>query len=276
MQTAAEEALGVVFQKLKAGSKAQGAIVVMSRDGAVRAMVGGRDNGFAGSFNRATQALRQTGSSFKPFVYAAALESGFRYDSIVEDAPVTIQTPSGPWTPKNYTRDHLGQITLTHALAKSINTVAVKVSEEIGRERVRAVATDFGISNNIPAVPSLALGAAESTLLEMTGAYAGILNSGVSAAPYGLIELTMQGDAEPLLSKDSNAGLRVINDKAAQQLTYMMHQVVKVGTGRRADLGTRQAAVKRAPPTAHAMLGLSGSRRITWRVFGWGMMTIPN
>ena len=244
IQKSAEEALDIVFQKLKAGSKAQGAIVVMSRDGAVRAMVGGRKTGLAGSFNRATQALRQTGSAFKPFVYAAALESGFRFDSIVRDEPVNIPTPSGPWEPKNYNRRFEGDVTLTYALAKSINTVAVKVSEETGRERVRAVATDLGITTPIPLVPAMALGAGESTLLEMTGAYAGILNGGVSARPYALKSLTMQGDQEPLLTHEEGQGLRVINSEAANQLTYMMHQVVKQGTGGRADLGERQAAGK--------------------------------
>ena len=129
-------------------------------------------------------------------------------------------------------------------MAKSINTVAVKVSEETGRERVRAVATDLGITTPIPLVPAMALGAGESTLLEMTGAYAGILNGGVSARPYALKSLTMQGDQEPLLTHEEGQGLRVINSEAANQLTYMMHQVVKQGTGGRADLGERQAAGK--------------------------------
>lgn len=244
IQKAAEDALDVVFQKLKAGSKAQGAIVVMSRDGAVRAMVGGRKTGLAGSFNRATQALRQTGSAFKPFVYAAALESGFRYDSVVADEPVKIKTPSGPWEPKNYTRRFEGDVTLTYAFQKSINTVAVKVSEETGRERVRALATDFGITTEIPLVPAMALGAGESTLLEMTGAYAGILNGGVAAKPYALTSLTMQGDAEPLLTHEAGQGLRVINPSAASQLTYMMNKVVTDGTGARANLGAREAAGK--------------------------------
>jgi 1A family penicillin-binding protein len=244
IQRSAEEALEVVFQKLKAGSEAQGAIVVMSRDGAVRAMVGGRKTGLAGSFNRATQALRQTGSAFKPFVYAAALETGLRYDSIVTDEPISISTPSGPYSPQNYNRKFEGDVTLTHALAKSTNIVAVKLSEQIGRARVQAVATDFGITNEIPLVPSMALGAGESTLLEMTGAFAGILNQGVAARPYGLSALTIQGESDPLLQNDPNTGLRVINESAANQLTYMMNQVVKDGTGRRADLGDRQAAGK--------------------------------
>lgn len=244
IQRSAEEAFDVIFQKLKDGSDVQGAIVVMSRDGAVRAMVGGRKTGLAGSFNRATQALRQTGSAFKPFVYAAALESGFRYDSIVVDEPVSISTSSGPWQPKNYNRRYEGEVDLTYALKKSINTVAVKVSEETGRERVRALAADFGITTEIPLVPAMALGAGESTLLEMTGAYAGFLNQGVSAKPYGLTSLTMQGDSEPLLRHEADQGLRVINPDAASQLTYMMNQVVESGTGRRANLGERQAAGK--------------------------------
>lgn len=246
IQRAAEQALAQVFEtRVKEGSNAEAAIVVMSADGAVRAMVGGRKTQIAGSFNRATQALRQTGSSFKPFVYAAALESGYRYDTIVEDAPITIDVPgSGPYSPKNYSREFLGPITLTEALTKSINTVAVRVSEAIGRERVRAVAQDFGIHNKIATGPALALGASESTLLEMTGAYSGILNRGRAATPYGVTEITLQGDDTPLLGKTGGTGHRVINEFAAEQLIYMMHQVVQAGTGRRANLGSRQAAGK--------------------------------
>ncbi len=246
IQRAAEQALAQVFEtRVKEGSNAEAAIVVMSADGAVRAMVGGRKTQIAGSFNRATQALRQTGSSFKPFVYAAALESGYRYDTIVEDAPITIDVPgSGPYSPKNYSREFLGPITLTEALSKSINTVAVRVSEAIGRERVRAVAQDFGINNEVAAGPALALGASESTLLEMTGAYSGILNRGRASIPYGVTEITLQGDDTPLLGKTGGAGNRVINEFAAEQLVYMMHQVVETGTGRRANLGSRQAAGK--------------------------------
>ncbi len=246
IQRAAEQALAQVFEtRVKEGSNAEAAIVVMSADGAVRAMVGGRKTQIAGSFNRATQALRQTGSSFKPFVYAAALESGYRYDTIVEDAPITIDVPgSSPYSPKNYSREFLGPITLTEALSKSINTVAVRVSEAIGRERVRAVAQDFGINNEVAAGPALALGASESTLLEMTGAYSGILNRGRASIPYGVTEITLQGDDTPLLGKTGGAGNRVINEFAAEQLVYMMHQVVETGTGRRANLGSRQAAGK--------------------------------
>ncbi len=246
IQKAAEQALGFVFEnKVKAGSKAQAAIVVMSRDGAVRAIVGGRNLGMAGGFNRATQALRQTGSSFKPFVYAAALENGFRYDSIVIDEPYTIDIPgSKPYAPNNYDRKFRGPITFTEALTGSVNVAAVKISESIGRNKVRALAQDFGIENKIASGPALALGASEATLLEMTGAYAGILNSGVSSNPYGVMSLSIQGDTTPLMGKISGAGKRVISDKSSAELIYMMNQVVEKGTGRRARLEGREAAGK--------------------------------
>jgi membrane peptidoglycan carboxypeptidase len=247
IQKAAEQGLDYIFEnKVKAGSKAQAAIVVMSRDGAVRAIVGGRNLGIAGGFNRATQALRQTGSSFKPFVYATALENGFHYDSIVIDEPYTINVPgSGPYTPKNYTRNFRGPITFTEALTGSVNVAAVKISESIGREKVRGLAQDFGIDNKIAKGPALALGASEATLLEMTGAYAGILNLGVSAKPYGVRSLTIQGDTTPLMGKSRNdSGKRVISQKAAAELIYMMYKVVEEGTGRRAKLEDREAAGK--------------------------------
>ncbi len=246
VQQAAESGLDFIFEnKVKAGSKAQAAIVVMSREGAVRAIVGGRSLEVSGGFNRATQALRQTGSSFKPFVYAAALENGFHYDSIVIDEPLTLNIPgSGEWSPKNYSRKYKGPITFTEALAGSVNTAAVRISENVGREKVRVLAQDFGIDNTIASGPALALGASESTLLEMTGAYAGILNSGVSAKPYGVMELTIQGEASPLMGKSDAGGKRVINDNAAAELVYMMNQVIEVGTGRRAKLDGREAAGK--------------------------------
>ena len=228
IQENAEQALDFVFEnKVKTGSKAQAAIVVMSRDGAVRAIVGGRNLGIAGGFNRATQALRQTGSSFKPFVYAAALENEYYYDSIVIDESYTINIPgSGPYTPKNYDRKFRGPITFTEALMGSVNVPAVKISESIGREKVRALAKDFGIEHKIAKGPALALGASEATLLEMTGAYAGILNLGVSARPYGVMSLTIQGETAPLMGKSTSPGKRVISENAASALIYMMNQVI--------------------------------------------------
>ena len=246
LQAAAEGALADIFRNnVRDGSKAQAAIVVMSADGAVRAMVGGRATQTAGEFNRATQAKRQTGSSFKPFVYAAALDLGYSPSDYVEDAPLTLYIKgSGPWSPKNYTEEYMGVVTLTTALKKSLNTAAVRISEAVGRDVVRKVAQDFGIDSDLAAGPALALGVSEASLLEMTGAYAGILNGGSAVTPYGLIDLRLQGDSEPLFGQDGGLGERVISERAARELTYMLSEVINSGTGARARLADRQAAGK--------------------------------
>ncbi len=247
IQKAAEDALQSVFDsKLKEGSETQAAIVVMSSDGAVRAMVGGRRfKGVAGQFNRAIQANRQTGSSFKPFVYATALDLGYSYADTVVDEPLTINIPgSGPWSPSNYDRQFHGRVTLTEALKRSYNIPAVKIAEFVGPEKVRAIAESFGIKGDLAQGPALALGASESTLIEMTGAYAGILNGGSSVTPYGMTELRLQGDNTVLMGQEGGMGERVITPQAAEQLIYMMNQVVESGTGTRAKLDDREAAGK--------------------------------
>ena len=254
MQTSAEEALSWIFEnKVREGSKAQAAIVVMSADGAVRAMVGGRKfKGVAGQFNRAIQAKRQTGSAFKPFVYGAALDLGYSPFDTVVDEPYCQDVPgSGRWCPTNYDRQYRGTVTMLDALTYSLNIPAVKIFERVGREAVVNIASDFGIESDLAVGPALALGTSESTLLEMTGAYAGILNGGSSVEPYGLIELSLKGDTSPLLKQEGGIGERVISQEAAQKLVYMMSEVVNRGTGTRAQLpghpvagktGTTQAA----------------------------------
>ena len=253
IQNAAEEAIQLIFEtKLKATSRAQIALVVMSSDGAVRAMVGGRETKVPGSFNRATQAFRQTGSAFKPFVYATALDLGYSPLDLVRDEPITLSIPgSGTWSPKNYSREFQGDVTLTDAFAQSLNIPAVKLSETVGRENVRNVAAGFGLTTDLAKGPAIALGASEATLLEMTGAYAGILNGGSSVTPYGLTELRLIGDDNPLMGANGGIGERIIQERAAAQLTYMMMRSVADGTGRRAQFdrweiagktGTTQAA----------------------------------
>lgn len=245
IQAAAEEALASVFaSQVRAGSAAEAAIVVMSADGAVRAMVGGRQAG-AGLFNRATQALRQTGSSFKPFVYAAALDLGMSPTDMIDDVPMCISIAgSGNWCPDNYDHEFKGRISLTQALAESRNIPAVELSELVGRESVRSIAAQFGIEGDLALGPALALGASESTLLEMTGAYAGILNGGSAVLPYGLIDLTLQGEEETLMGQTGGIRERVIREEAARQLTWMMWRVVEEGTGERARIPGWQIAGK--------------------------------
>jgi 1A family penicillin-binding protein len=259
MQAAAEAALLDVFEtQVREGSEAQAAIVVMSADGAVRAMVGGRDTQGAGLFNRAYQAMRQTGSAFKPFVYATALDLGWRFDDMILDAALTIDVPgSGPYSPVNYTGEYYGEVTLTDALRASLNTPAVRLSEEVGRDLVRTVASQFGIESDLALGPSLALGASESSLIEMTGAYAGILNGGSAVVPFGVQELRLQGDQFPLFEQESGIQERVISSSAARQLTYMMERAVADGTGRRAQLPDRPVAGK---------TGTTNSARDAWFV----------
>ena len=246
IQRAAERALKRVFdEKLSEGSKVQAAVVVMSPDGAVRAMIGGRDNTVNGTFNRATQAQRQTGSSFKPFVFAAALDMGYGPNDMVLDAPLTINVRgSGPWSPQNYTRRYQGEVTLTRALSQSLNTATIRLQEIVGRDAVRRVAQDFGFANDLASGPALGLGASESTLLNMTGAYAGIRNGGTAVRPYGLVELRIKGDDQPLIGQAGGMSQRVISQKAAGELIGMMTKVIDGGTGGRAKLAGRPAAGK--------------------------------
>ena len=246
IQDAAEAGMRKIFdEKVSKGSKAQAAVVVMSADGAVRAMVGGRDTKVTGAFNRATQAKRQTGSAFKPFVYAAAMDLGYGpLDTVLDDAYCLDVPGSGEWCPRNYTNKYNGEVTLARALRDSLNVPAVKVSESVGRDLVRRVASEFGIESDLAAGPALALGASESSLLEMSGAYAGILNGGSSVTPYGLVELRLAGDDTALMTSGGGINERVIQQEAARNLIYMMEQVVSEGTGRRAQFGGWEIAGK--------------------------------
>jgi len=211
----------------------------------VRAMVGGRETRVSGVFNRATTAKRQSGSAFKPFVYATELELGWSSNDTVMDEPLTINIPgSGPWSPKNYDKKYHGEVTLTEALRSSLNIPAVKMARAAGHENVRRVAEGFGIKSDLAQGPALALGASDTTLTAMTGAYAGILNGGSSVTPYGLVELRMQGDDDPLMTATGGIRERVISENAARELTWMMYNVATRGSGRRANLDDREVAGK--------------------------------
>lgn len=246
VQRAAESALADIFAtKVREGSKAQAAIVVMSPDGAVRAMVGGRGAQAAGSFNRATQAVRQTGSTFKPFIYAAAMEQGYGPFDTILDEQITITEPGAPpWTPRNYDNRYRGRVTLTEALAHSLNVSAVRIAESVGRERVKQVAEGFGLTGELAPGAAVALGASEASLLEMTGAYAGFLAGGRRVTPYGVLELRLQGESEPLMGASGGAGQQVISPDSAAKLVYMLNKVITEGTGGRARLPDREAAGK--------------------------------
>ena len=240
IQVAAEAAMDAVFStKVKKDSVAEAAIVVMTPDGAVRAMIGGRQPGI-GQFNRATQARRQTGSAFKPIVYAAALEAGMSPNDIVVDQPLQI----GEWSPANYDERFRGPVTLTEALVNSINTVAVRVSERAGQDRVRDLAQRMGLTTPLAPGPAIALGTSEATLLDMTGVYATVANRGRVVEPRGIREIRVRYDDEPIVRERGEPGAQVISTRTAGLLAYMMREAIERGTGRRARLPDREAAGK--------------------------------
>jgi len=208
----------------------EAALVALGHDGAVRAMVGGRDYRLS-QFNRATQARRQPGSAFKPVVYLAGLESGLRPDTVMVDRPITIDG----WSPQNYTKRHVGEVTVADGLANSINTVAVQVAERVGRDNVRDAALRLGITSPIPGHPSVALGAAEVTPLDLATAYLPFANGGRGVLPYAITEIR-DGTGEVLYRRVGGGAGRVIEPHHAAQMTAMLVRTIASGTGRAAAL----------------------------------------
>ena len=190
-------------------------------------MVGGRDFNLS-KFNRATQALRQVGSSFKPYVYTAAIDQGATPDDTILDAPVTFQTPSGPYTPHNYDDKFEGTITLRRALAQSRNIPALKVADSLGIKSVIDYARRFGITSNLPAYLPVALGAAEVTLLEQTSAFSVFPSDGVRVVPRYIIKVTDYDGR--VLEEDFPDVKDVIKERTARIMTSMLHEVVMHGT----------------------------------------------
>lgn len=232
----------------------QAAAVLMDVDGAVRAMVGGRDYG-ASQFNRATDAMRQPGSSFKPYVYAAALMNGMKPTSIVVDGPVCI----GNWCPHNYGHGYAGSMTLLMALTKSINTIAVKLSisigngnAKVGRAKIVKLAHDMGLRTPLPDTPSLPIGADEVTVLDHTAAYATFPNMGKAVTPHAILEVrTGTGDLVWRFDRDGPKPRQVMPPGIAGDMIKMMNSVVENGTGRRARLDDTAAAGKTGTTNAY-------------------------
>ncbi|HWY58452.1 MAG TPA: PBP1A family penicillin-binding protein [Terriglobales bacterium] len=214
---------------LEQDSGTQGALIAIDNAaGEIKAMVGGRDFELS-KFNRATQALRQVGSSFKPYVYTAAIDQGARPDDTILDAPVTFPTASGPYTPHNYDEKFEGTITLRRALAQSRNIPALKVADHIGIRTVIDYAHRFGITSNIPAYLPVALGAAEVTLYEQTSAFSVFPNDGVRILPR---YITKVEDYEGrVLEEDFPDVKDAISARTARIMTYMLREVVLHGTG---------------------------------------------
>lgn len=211
----------------------QAASVTMAPDGAVKAIVGGLDYE-ASQFNRATDAKRQSGSAFKPFVYLAALMNGYTPDSMVVDGPVSI----GNWAPKNYSGGYAGRVSLTSALAHSYNSVPVKLSIDIGRKSIIKTAHDMGIRGELETWPPMVLGTSALTLLDLTTGYATFAAGGKLATPYAVVEIR-KPTGDVIYSRNSQSVPRpqMAPEEKISELNSMLNAVVKQGTARKADLG---------------------------------------
>jgi penicillin-binding protein 1A len=256
VQHAAEEAIENQLRQFGRDYHAtQAATVVADLDGGIRAMVGGRDYG-ASQFNRATDAMRQPGSSFKPYVYTTALLNGYKPTSTVVDGPVCI----GNWCPQNYGHSYSGTVTLTQALTHSINVVPVKLSialggkggPKAGRAKIVEVARKFGIVTPLPDTPSLPIGADEVNVLEHAVAYATFPNKGKAVTPHAILEVrTGAGDSVWRYDRDGPKPRQIIPPSVAADMAMMMSHVVSEGTARRAILDGIPAAGKTGTTNAY-------------------------
>jgi penicillin-binding protein 1A len=239
LQAAAEKAL--VEELAVKGAKfdvGQGALVAMTPAGAVRALVGGRS--YAESqYNRAVAARRQPGSAFKPFVYLTALERGLTPDTVRDDKPIALKG----WKPENYHRDYQGPVTLTQALAQSLNTVSVRLTLEVGPTAVAKTAYRLGISSKLDANPSLALGTSEVSLIELVSAYAPFANGGDAIAAH-VVERVRTPAGQVLFARAEGSFGRTIEPRYVAMMNAMMHATLTIGTARNAQLPGWTAAGK--------------------------------
>jgi penicillin-binding protein 1A len=226
MQSAANRAINADTPR-----GAQGALVALDRDGAVRAMIGGRD--YVDSiYNRATQAERQPGSAFKLFVYLTALESGMKPTDTIVDEPFEIDG----WRPRNSTRTHAGPVTLREAFARSINTISAKIGAQLGFGTIADMARRFGIGGKISTYPSMVLGTSDVRLIDMTRAFASVSNRGVSVMPYAIRKVVTQ-DGRLLYQHDRSEGRVLVAPWVAAGMTDLLQSAVLSGTGRAANIG---------------------------------------
>ena len=228
LQRAAEEAVAAGLAAAPSG--VQGALIAMRPDGAVVAMVGGRSYAQA-PFNRAVNALRQPGSAFKLFVYLAGLEAGLSPDAVIEDRPIEVEG----WKPRNYSGGFAGPVSVREAFARSINTVAVQVTERAGRRAVIEAAARLGVGGEIAPHPSIALGAVEVNLIELTAAYAAFANGGEAVLPHGIVEIREGGGEVAYRRRGSGLG-RAVDAREVGLMRDMLQAAIAEGTGRAAAL----------------------------------------
>ena len=238
MQNAADNAV-----RANAPEGAQGALVSLDRDGAVRAMVGGRDY-VTSNYNRAVTSVRQPGSAFKLFVYLAALEAGHRPDDPVVDEPVTIDG----WSPRNDSRRNIGPTTLRNAFAYSLNTVAAKLGSEIGFGAIADMARRFGITTPVDTHPAMVLGTSDVRLIDMTRAFASVASKGVAIVPYGITKVTVEGVT--LYAHEDDRSHVLVTPTVAAEMTDLLQTAVNTGTGKAAQIG-RPVAGKTGTTTSN-------------------------
>jgi penicillin-binding protein 1A len=239
MQRAADAAI-----RANAPSGAQGALVSLDRDGAVRAMVGGTDY-VTSIYNRSTQAVRQPGSAFKLFVYLAALESGMTTESPVVDEAVDI----GGWKPRNSSGRYSGAINLRTAFTYSVNTVAAKIGADVGTAAIADMARRFGITTPINTHPSMVLGTSDARLLDMTRAYASVAAKGIAVVPFGIVKVTTD-KGELLYQHQADNSRVLVAPYVAAGMTDLLQTAVSVGTGKAAQIG-RPTAGKTGTTTSN-------------------------
>lgn len=250
IQSVAENALATVIQT--DGEKkgfSQGSVIAMRPTGEVVAMVGGYDYA-TNQFNRAVQARRQPGSSFKPIVYLTALENGWRPDNVLMDAPIT----EGKYRPKNFGSKYYGEVTMATALMLSLNTVSFQLIKSVGPDKVVDMARRLGISSELNPDLSLALGTNTTSPLEMTEAYGVLANGGIAIHPYGIRRVTSEKGKLYYQHRPPADTLRVVNPDALGLLTMMMQNVIDYGTGQGAKL----------PWPAYGKTGTSQESRDAW------------
>lgn len=230
LQEVAEKILEESINENKWRNVTQGAVVIMDKDGAIRAMVGGIDY-TKSQYNRAVSALRQPGSAFKMFVYLTALQKGYLPDDLIEDEPIAI----GDWKPENIDKKYHGKVTLNEAFRKSYNLATINLAEKVGRRHIIENAKLMGITTPFVNDATLSLGSSEVNVLDMATAYASLANGGYAVWPYGVLEIFSRDGYERYMRQSDDAR-RILDGEVVEKINSMLEDVVNRGTGKRAQL----------------------------------------
>ena len=252
LQENAEKILRAKIFAAKDKNVSEGAVVIMDKTGAIKALVGGVDYNRS-QYNRAVQAERQAGSAFKPFVYLTALQLGFTPNSVIKDEPVSV----GKWKPENYTKKYYGNVTLAYALSRSLNAATVILSKELYLKDIARNAQKMGITTDMDLTPSMVLGTNVVKVIDMAAAYTAFANGGYAVIPYAINEISTT-DGRQIYVRQDDMSNPVLDDKIVKQMTEMLKQTVTDGTGKKAKL----------PVFAAGKTGTTQNYRDAWFI-GW-------